>query len=234
MLNVRARWRWFFAACLCHALVASAQGLPFVSELANIQRAFAAADALQGEQKVSAFAQLTDQVRAFSAAYPMRAEPLVWEAVTLTFYAGAKRGFSAIGMINTARDKLEAAEKLDPAAFDWAASDFLATLYWHTPGWPFSFGDEKQARHYFEKAIAAEPRRFEPKYFYGQFLFDRRDYATALQYLDGAVGAGADATEPGATSQVCNAMMCPRSKEKLDALMQAARDLLAKAREKSR
>lgn len=146
-----------------------------------------------GDIKVKAFEALAQRAAAVSAQYPQRAEPLVWEGIVLSTYAGAKGGLGALSLAKQARVKLEKALQLDANALDGSVYTSLGTLYHKVPGFPLGFGDDKKARMYLEKAIAVNPAGIDPNYFYGEYLFDTGKHEQAREYLQRALRAPARA-----------------------------------------
>lgn len=59
----------------------------------------------------------------------------------------------------------------------------LGILYHKVPGWPIAFGDDDDEKNYLEKALALNPQGIDPHYFYGEFLYDERDYTEAKNHL---------------------------------------------------
>lgn len=139
----------------------------------------------------AAYKDLSMQARKVSESYPAQAEPLVWEAVILSTYAGAKGGFGALKLVEEARDLLLQAEKIDPTALDGSVYASLGNLYYQVPGWPIGFGSDKKARNYLEKALQINPDGIETNYFYGEFLYEEGEYEKALQSLTKALNAPA-------------------------------------------
>jgi tetratricopeptide (TPR) repeat protein len=144
-----------------------------------------------GDTKVKAFEALAQKAAAVSAQYPQRAEPLVWEGIVLSTYAGARGGLGALSLAQQARVKLEMALKLDANALNGSVYTSLGTLYHKVPGFPLGFGDEKKARLYLEKAIALNPDGIDPNYFYGEYLLDSGKHEQAREYLQRALRAPA-------------------------------------------
>ena len=73
------------------------------------------------DEKEKAFEGLADEAEQFVAHYPGRAEPLIWQGIVLSTYAGAKGGLGALGLVKEARKSLEAALEIDPDALDGSA-----------------------------------------------------------------------------------------------------------------
>lgn len=148
---------------------------------------------------------------------PNRAEPLVWEAISLATEAGAKGGLDGLSLAKQARQLLERAERLNPAALgDGSVYTSLGSLYAQVPGFPIGFGDPVKARAYLRKALAANPRGVDPNYFYGDFLFRQGDYAGAVHALEQAVAAptrpGRDTADRGRRNQASALLAQARQK----------------------
>ncbi|WP_455204462.1 tetratricopeptide repeat protein [Kaarinaea lacus] len=141
------------------------------------------------DQQEAAYAALVTEARSISEKYPDQAEPLIWEAVVLSTYAGAKGGLGALILAKGARNLLLQAEKINPKALDGSVYASLGNLYHHVPGWPLGFGNDRQARKYLEKALQINPDGIEPNYFYGEFLYQEGEYENALQALNKAMNA---------------------------------------------
>lgn len=137
---------------------------------------------------------LVNQAKTVTAAYPGKAEPLIWEAIILSSEAGIKGGMGALSLVKEAKAKLEAAEQIDPTALDGSVNTSLGSLYYQVPGFPIGFGSDKKAKAYLEKALAQNPDGIDPNYFYGDFLFRQGEYAKARDVLNHALAA---APRPG-------------------------------------
>lgn len=175
---------------LLTSLGASAIAQEFDSELLAIQVTWADANyAPDSDARDTVFEHLQAQAAAFSARYPQRAEPLIWEGIVLSTAAGAKGGLGALGLARESRKKLEAAMTIDPDALQGSAYTSLGTLYHKVPGFPLAFGSDKKARELLEKALTINPMGIDSNYFYGEFLFDEGEYVTARQHLETALQA---------------------------------------------
>jgi tetratricopeptide (TPR) repeat protein len=124
------------------------------------------------DQQETAYEALAKEAHNVSEQYAGQAEPLVWEAIILSTYAGAKGGLGALSLVKNARDLLLQAEKVDPTVLDGSVYASLGNLYYQVPGWPIGFGNDKKARNYLEKALQINPDGIEPNYFYGEFLYE--------------------------------------------------------------
>ena len=141
------------------------------------------------DRKAAEFDALAKRAEAFARAFPGRAEPLIWEGIVLSTYAGVKGGLGALGLAKRARDRLEAALKIDPGALDGSAYTSLGTLYSKVPGFPVGFGDDGKARKLLETALKLNPEGIDPNYFYGEFLYEEGEYAAAVAALRRALAA---------------------------------------------
>lgn len=134
--------------------------------------------------------RLAGQAEALARQYPNRAEPLVWEAIAQATEAGAKGGLGGLGLAKSARDLLQKAEKINPAALgDGSVYTTLGSLYAQVPGFPIGFGDPNRARAYLTKALAANPNGIDPNFFQGDFLLRQGDAAGAVKALERALAA---------------------------------------------
>jgi tetratricopeptide (TPR) repeat protein len=165
----------------------------FDAGLAHIQQQWAIANyqITSKNEKLQAFEALSAETHRhrFSAENPQRAEPLIWEGIVLSTYAGAKGGVGALGLAKKSRAVLEAALKIDDKALDGSAYTSLATLYAKVPGFPLGFGDDDKAQDLFVKALTINPYGVDPNYFYAQYLCDRHECRDALRYLQRAADA---------------------------------------------
>jgi tetratricopeptide (TPR) repeat protein len=140
------------------------------------------------EKKYAALAARAHQA---SQAFPDRAEPLVWEGIIVSSWAGAKGGIGALGLAKRAKAHYEAAIKIKPDVLDGSAYNSLGVLYYKVPGWPVGFGSDKKAQELLQKALAVNPRGIDPNFFYGEFLVEQGKPREALTYLERALQAPA-------------------------------------------
>jgi tetratricopeptide (TPR) repeat protein len=174
------------------ALAASAPASPAVqSELLAIQQDWARINyqVVDDDRKAAEFEALEKRAAAFVSANPGRAEPLIWQGIVLSTWAGAKGGLGALGLAKRARQPLETALKIDPDALDGSAYTSLGTLYSKVPGFPAGFGDDDKAEQLLKAALKVNPDGIDPNYFYGEFLVDEDRYAEAVPYLTKALAA---------------------------------------------
>ena len=148
---------------------------------------------MENDRRAKAYEDLAFQAAQLAQQYPDYAEPLIWQAISMSSYAGAIGGIksitSALPAVKQARDLLHQAEKIDPMALDGSIYTSLGALYYQVPGWPIGFGDKKQARYYLEKAIANFPKKLDPGYFYGDYLIQQHEYSKARTVLENALRA---------------------------------------------
>lgn len=170
--------------------------------------------------KDSAFARLDGEAKTVADRYPGRAEPLIWEAISLSSHAGVAGGLTGLGMAKQARDLLLQAERIDPRALDGSIYASLGALYAKVPGWPVGFGDKGKSESYFKKALAINPTGMDPNYLYGDFLFSQGRYRDSEQVLERALHAPPRPNRPLADKG---------RKQEIEALLAQVRTKLADA-----
>jgi tetratricopeptide (TPR) repeat protein len=180
-----------FAVAILPALPAFASEAPFSAELASIQQSWDQASyrSASAADKETQLAALSTRSEALARKYPGSAEPLVWEGIVLSSYAGAKGGIGALALAKKSRDALLEATRIDPTALNGSAYTSLGALYYKVPGWPVGFGDDDKAAGYLRKALALNPDGMDPNYFLGEFLFEQGEYGSSLQHLQKALEA---------------------------------------------
>jgi tetratricopeptide (TPR) repeat protein len=124
-----------------------------------------------------------------TARYPDKAEPLIWQGIILSTWAGAKGGLGALSLAKESRKQLEAAIAIDPDALQGSAYTSLGTLYFKVPGWPIGFGDTEKAEELLQQALAINPDGIDPNFFYGEFLLEEDRYAESVAALNKALQA---------------------------------------------
>jgi len=144
---------------------------------------------LEGEAREKAFEELSKTAEQFVAQYPGRAEPLIWQGIVLSTYAGAKGGLGALSLVKDARRAFEAALAIDETALDGSAHTSLGSLYYQVPGWPIGFGNDDEARHHLLRALTIAPLSIDANYFYADFLRDQGEPERAKVYFERALKA---------------------------------------------
>lgn len=139
---------------------------------------------------------LAARAQEVTARYPDRAEPLIWEGIIISTWAGAKGGLGALSLAKQSRQRLEQALAIDPQALDGSAYTSLGTLYFKVPGWPIGFGDTDKAEELLNKALAINPDGIDPNFFYGEFLYEEDRYQEAVAALNRALQAPARPARP--------------------------------------
>jgi tetratricopeptide (TPR) repeat protein len=168
-----------------------AAGVSLDDELAAIQRDWAAAkyETPDKHARSAAFAALADRAAKFSSAHPQSVEAAAWEGIVLSTYAGEVSPLSAMKYAKAAREALERAELIDPAALHGGVYASLGALYSKVPGGLMGFGDDERAAEYFRKALAVDPDNIDNNFFYGEFLLDQGEYGRAAAVLSHALEA---------------------------------------------
>jgi tetratricopeptide (TPR) repeat protein len=135
------------------------------------------------------FEALAAKARRVSEAHPGRAEPLVWEGIIVSSWAGEKGGLGALGLVKQARGLYEEAIRIDGTALDGSAYNSLGVLYYKVPGWPIGFGDKAKAKELLEKALSINPKGVDPNFFYAEYLVETKQPEQAIAYLERALSA---------------------------------------------
>ena len=140
------------------------------------------------------FEELATKAHKVSESYPDRSEPLIWEGIVVSSWAGEKGGLGALGLVKQAKATYEQAIRIDGGALDGSAYNSLAVLYYKVPGWPLGFGDKDKAGDLLQKALAINPQGIDPNYFYAEYLVEIGRPDDAVAYLERALSAP---TRPG-------------------------------------
>jgi tetratricopeptide (TPR) repeat protein len=196
------KFRRYLAALLL-ALPALAFAADDMStELLSIQHAWEQANyaTTAPDAKAKSLEELSSRADSLVQRFPGRAEPLIWQGIVLSTYAGAKGGLGALSLVKKSRDSLLAALKLNPAALDGSAYTSLGALYYKVPGWPLGFGDKAKAEEFLRKGLEQNPEGIDPNFFYGELMFEEKKYADSLRYLEKARAAPARPERPLADS----------------------------------
>ncbi|MBD9666948.1 MULTISPECIES: hypothetical protein [unclassified Variovorax] len=135
------------------------------------------------------FEALAAKAHKVSETYPGRAEPLVWEGIIVSSWAGEKGGLGALGLVKQAKALYEAAIAIDGNVLDGSAYNSLGVLYYKVPGWPVGFGDKAKAKELLQKALSLNPKGIDPNFFYGEYLVEVRQPDQAVAYLERALQA---------------------------------------------
>lgn len=179
------------AAAALSALTAAQAG-PVEEAVSELQRGWEVTRyQTPPKEREHRFEQLATRAHQLSQALPGRSEPLVWEGIIVSSWAGESGGLGALSKAKQARALYEKAIEIDPRALDGSAFNSLGVLYYKVPGWPIGFGDKAKAEANLKKALEINPNGIDPNYFYGEFLFEQKRAAEALPYLEKALSAPA-------------------------------------------
>jgi tetratricopeptide (TPR) repeat protein len=202
MKNSRRLRSWFGALAMAFALLPAlpvfAQDATLSAELSDIQSSWDQANYRSGSpaDKEHRLEALSTRSEALVRRYPQRAEPLIWQGIVLSSYAGAKGGLGALSLAKKSRDCLLQAARIDPSALHGSAYTSLGALYYKVPGWPIGFGDHEKANDFLRKALTINPDGMDPNYFIGELLFEEGDFARSMQHLQKALAAPPRADRP--------------------------------------
>ncbi|MDB2331051.1 hypothetical protein N9V74_05000 [Alteromonas sp.] len=138
------------------------------------------------EQKVEALLALASDVENRINANPQSANEYTWLGIIQSTTAGAEGGIGALKYAKAAKKSFEKAMSIDESVLHGSAMVSLGVLYHKVPGWPIGFGSDKKAKALITKGLSLDEDGIDPNYFYAEFLFDEREYAQALVYLEKA------------------------------------------------
>ena len=144
--------------------------------------------ASEREKRFEVLAQKAHQI---STRFAGRSEPLVWEGIIVSSWAGEKGGLGALSLVKQAKGLYEQALQIDDKALDGSAYNSLGVLYYKVPGWPIGFGDKDKARELLQKALAINPQGIDPNFFYAEYLLETKQAEQAATYLERALQAPA-------------------------------------------
>jgi tetratricopeptide (TPR) repeat protein len=135
----------------------------------------------EGDEQTRQMNALGEDADALAAKFPDRPEALIWDGIITSERASMASAFSALGLAKRARDILEEAYKMAPARLDAGATTSLGVLYYRVPGFPIGFGDKAKARQLLEQAIKLAPTGLDAWYFYGDFLYEQKEYKKSAE-----------------------------------------------------
>ena len=173
-------------------LLSAAYAAPVDDAVADLQREWEViryqSAAAEREKRLETLAAKAHKV---SETFTDCSEPLIWEGIIVSSYAGEKGGLGALGLVKQAKALYEQAIQIDGNALEGSAYNSLGVLYYKVPGWPLAFGDKAKANDLLQKALAINPTGIDPNFFYGEYLVETRQPEKAVLYLEKALQAPA-------------------------------------------
>jgi tetratricopeptide (TPR) repeat protein len=148
------------------------------------------------KQREPAYEALAAKAHQASERHAGRSEPLVWEGIVVSSWAGEKGGLGALGLVKRAKALYEEAIRIDGNVLDGSAYNSLGVLYYKVPGWPVGFGDKAKAGELLQKALAIAPAGIDANYFYAEYLVETKRAAEAAPYLERVLKAPARPGRP--------------------------------------
>jgi tetratricopeptide (TPR) repeat protein len=141
----------------------------------------------EGDEQTKQMNALGDDADAVAAKFADRPEVLIWDGIITSERASLASAFSALGLAKRARDILQNAYEMAPAKLDAGATTSLGVLYYRVPGFPIGFGDKAKARQLLEQATKLAPTGLDAWYFYGDFLYEQKEYFKAAEVFHHAL-----------------------------------------------
>jgi tetratricopeptide (TPR) repeat protein len=149
-----------------------------------------------GDKQTALMKALGNEADADASQNPHQVDVLIWDGIITSERAGMAGPFSALGLAKRARAILERAYEMDPAALDAEATVSLGVLYYRTPGFPISFGNNTKARSLLEQGVRIAPTGLDALYFYGDFLYSQGELTQAAAVLKQALKVPGDPSRP--------------------------------------
>jgi tetratricopeptide (TPR) repeat protein len=152
------------------------------------------------DEQEKEMAALAERAAGIVQQHQNQPEATIWLGILISEQASMANENSspirALRLAMKARDILEQAEKVDPVALDAGAPTSLGVLYYRVPGFPLGFGDKVKARHLLQEATTNAPNGLDANYFYGDFLYQQREYPEAAKVLKHALALPAHPERP--------------------------------------
>jgi len=145
--------------------------------------------ALQGDEQLLEFEKLIKMVNLMKKEHPDNALAWLWSGIVNSSFAGAKGGLGSLSLAKKAKVDFEKSLQLDDQLLQGAAYTSLGVLYHKVPGWPIGFGDDEMAKEMLKKSLTINSKGIDNNYFYGEYLYDEREYKQAKIYLLAAQNA---------------------------------------------
>jgi len=141
------------------------------------------------KQQSKHFPLLIEEAEKLSKKYPKALEPIVWQAIIIATNAAFESPFKALESIQSAKALLEHVISVEPETLEGAALVTLGTLYYMSPGWPISFGNQQTAESLLKKALKINPLSIDSNYFYADYLVSKGNLEIAQAYFKKALNA---------------------------------------------
>lgn len=132
---------------------------------------------------------LAKQAKTLTKQYPLVPDCWALQGMILAQQASLVNGVEGLKLAEQAKNNLQQALSIDPYVFYGVAYAELGWLYHSTPGWPFSFGSDKMARHLFDKALSINPRSIAANFRYAVYWFDQENHAQAEVFFEATLEA---------------------------------------------
>jgi hypothetical protein len=149
--------------------------------------------AAEREKRFEALAARAHQA---SERFPGRAEPLVWEGIIVSSWAGEKGGLGALSLAKQAKAMYEAVDRdRRPARSTDRPTTAWGSCTTRCPAGRSASATRTRQRDLIQKALAINPKGIDPNFFYGEFLIETKHPEEAVTYLE-TRAAGAAAARP--------------------------------------
>jgi hypothetical protein len=144
---------------------------------------------VQPNQHLSKLTTLAVQAESLTKQYPLVADCWALQGMIKAHQASLVSGLEGLKLAKQAKDTLQKALSINPYVFYGLAYAELGWLYHRTPGWPFSFGSDKMAKHLFYKAVNINPSSIAANFRFAEYWFDQENYVQAETFFQATLKA---------------------------------------------
>jgi tetratricopeptide (TPR) repeat protein len=141
------------------------------------------------DQQLPELTALAKQAKTLTKHYPLLAVCWALQGMIKSQQTSVKSGLGGLRLAKQAKDMLQKALSIDPYVFYGVAYAELGWLYHRTPGWPFSLGSDKMAKHLLNKAVDINPISIAANFRYAEYWFDQENYTQAETFFEATLKA---------------------------------------------
>ncbi|WP_198556611.1 hypothetical protein [Paraglaciecola sp. MB-3u-78] len=144
---------------------------------------------VQTHEQLPKLITLSNHAEILTKQYPLCADGWALQGMIKAQQARLVSGLEGLKLAKQAKNMLQKALSIDPSVFYGVAYAELGWLYHRTPGWPFSFGSDKMAKHLLNKAVNINPSSITANFRYAEYWFDQENYAQAEAFFEATLQA---------------------------------------------
>lgn len=167
-----------------------------IQDIAGFKQAWSSikypANNISKSEQIKQLEGLVAQLDQYARQKPNDAATLLWQGTLRSTLASLKGGLGALSLAKEAKQFLEKSLAVDPTVEHGYAHVILGALFQKVPGKPLGFGSKEIARHHFLTALQMDPNGLESNFFFGEYLIQMGDHASAKGYLEKAARSAVD------------------------------------------